>query len=75
MTPLPVSVADLRCHKCGSYSVVLVAPGSQQSAAEIGIIVDTGQPIRATCLKCWPMLQGYQQSLWSDTELKEQPTP
>lgn len=55
---------ELRC-ACGSVEVVCLAPGSVPAISPASdILVDPGEPVRALCLACWPMLRGYQQELF-----------
>jgi len=65
MIPIPVSIADLRCFECGATDIVSIAPGHESVISEsTDIVVDRGQPVRATCLSCWLPAQGYQQTLF-----------
>lgn len=64
MTLLRLDGAELRC-ACGSLEVVCVAPGSVPVISFTSdILAAAGEPVRALCLACWPMLRGYQQELF-----------
>jgi hypothetical protein len=48
----PVLLADLRCDRCGSDRVVLLAPGAEE-LRDI-FLLKRDVPVRCLCLDCWP---------------------